>query len=354
MPVVNKLFDPSAISGNAAPAGQPRPEQSKEKQTITAADVGMVPAGLISPNPTFGSGQNMQEMFDQSKQETQEALIQSKSGGIDFKALVARMTLPSYLQQAMPEVADRELTGYIGFCSDASKHYQEQTNAGLKNGQIFLKHQGQYIGLEQLDFFIANGSSFRSVMESTGAFSFVTRNMELKTASISYPTGPGRPPRIVVKDTQPHYICLCFVNVHGKLVPIKGDFIGTKSGGMESAIRAVESAGKPESGWDKISDAHKITMAFPHPFGRVIHFMRTKYEVAKGTGLPYFRTVTVSQPASIPQMQMLIGHLADEDFVHLMNEAYQNYQSRVAFMDTLANPQPQQQASQHGSTPTAF
>lgn len=313
MPTVNKLFDPNVIT----------PVKP------------FVPTQPIPPieNPVS------------TEQQVQPDLIESKPnsptlGTVDFKQAVGRLVLPDFLQTAMPDVSDRELSGYIGFCSDASKRYGEQLNAGLANGDIFLFNQGQYIKCPQLEFWIANATSYRSVMSTSGAFQFVTKDLELKRAKFNVPIADPRIPGKVnlvptEKDTAPHYICLCIVNINGRLIPIKGDFIGTKSGGIESAIRAVESAGDIESGWEKLSDQHKTTMAFPQPFGRVFHIMRTRGEVSKTNGLPYFRTITVSGPASVSQMQLLIDNLTNDEFMAALNEAYVNYQSRVKFMDDL-------------------
>lgn len=320
MPTVNKLFDPSKTVEPVKPfvPTQSIPPVVDSNVASTTARATEIQRDLIESKPTAPPATS------------------------DFKSQVSKLALPSFLQQSMPDVSDRELSGFIGFCSDASKRYSEQQNAGLTNGDIFLFHQGQYIKCPQLEFFIANGTSFRSVMSNTGAFPFATRDLECKRAKYklgSYDPKLNRMTYVDVEaDAQPHYICLCIVNVNGRLIPIKGDFIGTKSGGMESAIRAVESAGDINSGWEKLSEAHKVTMAFPQPFGRVFHLMRTKGEIVKSgknAGLPYFRTVTVSGPASVTQMQLLIEHLTNGEFMEALNESYVNYQSRVKFMDDV-------------------
>ena len=263
----------------------------------------------------------------------------------ESKAKSAPLTprIPSFLMsQSMPEVSERETTGYIGFCSDASKNYAMQQAAGLSDGDIFLFHQGQYIKLDTLEFFLATGESFKTVMDQGGQFVAATRNMAEK--EVVYKVGQA--PRVQERKAdnysnpklEPHYVCLCIVNVNGNLIPIKGDFRGTKSGGMESAISAVRAAGDAKSGWLNLSEGHKATAAFPQPFGRVYHQMRSKYEVAKTSGKAYYRTITVSGPAKIEQMQMLLEALADEEFNKLLEEAHKNYLARIEFLDNVINP----------------
>lgn len=265
-------------------------------------------------------------------------LIESKAvptNGVDFKSQISKVKIPSFLQTAMPETSEREQTGYIGFCSDASKHFPEMQSAGLENGDIFLNTQGQYIKCPQLDFFLVSGESFKSVMDQSGRFLYATRDLSVKEAR---PKINGKE-RFFSGDTNPklnpHYICLCIVNPNGRFIPIKGDFIGTKSGGIESAISAVRAAGDEKSGWLRLSEAHQTTAAFPVPFGRVFHQMRTKGEVAKSSGMAYHRTVTVSGPANLSQMQSLLAAMGDEEFNASLEEAHKNYTARVEFMDKI-------------------
>lgn len=245
--------------------------------------------------------------------------------GVDFKAGLSRVKVPSFLQTTMPETSERELTGYIGYASDASKHYPEQQAAGLTNGDIFLMHQGQYIKCPQLEFFLVTGESFKSVMDREGKFLFATRDLAMKEVRFKYQGKERFADNNSNPKLQPHYVCLTIVNLNGRLIPIKGDFIGTKSGGIESAISAVKAAADPKSGWLRLSEQHQTTAGFPHPFGRVYHTMRTKYEVAKTGGNSYYRTITVSSPATVAQMSVLMEGLQDESFTALLTEAHTNY-----------------------------
>jgi hypothetical protein len=177
------------------------------------------------------------------------------------------------------------------------------------------------------------GESFKSLMDSTGKFTYATRDLKENTVKRMVNTKRGPEPQTF--DLNPHYICLCVVNLNNKLIPIKGDFIGTKSGGIESAIAAVTAASDPNSGWMRLSEKHTQTAVFPQPFGRVYHQMRTKAEVSKSTGNPYYRTVTVSNPAATAEMQLLLNHLADDEFNATFEEAHKNYVLRVEFMDKV-------------------
>jgi len=256
-------------------------------------------------------------------------LIGSKSN-----AVASPVKIPAFMQRStMPEIGERELTGYIGFASDRSKNYPTMLASGVQNGDIYLFHKGQYLKVPQLDFFLVTGESFKSLMDNVGKFTYATRDLSAKTVERMVNTKNG--PKAQSFDLSPHYVCLCIVNLNGKLIPIKGDFIGTKSGGIEQAIAAVTAASDPKSGWMRLSERHTQTAMFPEPFGRVYHSMRTKGEVSKSTGNPYHRTITVSNPADATQMQSLIDHLNTEEFNATLEEAHRNYQARIAFMDEV-------------------
>lgn len=234
-----------------------------------------------------------------------------------------KIALPAWLAKSqMPEVADRQLGGYVGFASSQSGKWNEQQLSGLTDGQPYLYHQQRYIALKSLDFFLLAGESFQTLMVGKeGQFKWATRDLEEEGPTV----GSNRP--------EPHYVCLLIVFADGRLIPIKGDFRGTKSGGIEGAIRAVEAAGTPE--WAGYSDAHRISCAFPQPFGRVFHRCTTKYQVAKTSGNPYYRANCISNPATVSQMQELVNALSDDDFIDELEEARNNYNERIHLMDSI-------------------
>lgn len=254
------------------------------------------------------------------------------AGLISSKSVApSKVNLPSFLQQvAMPQTSNRMQTGYVGFASIKSKNWPQQQMAGLNDGQPYVNHNNSIIPVESLEFFLCMGTSFQSMMAGTqGEFIFVTRDMDLRVDPIIY---KGNQVKL-----EPHYVCLLLVNLNNSLLPIKGDFRGTKSGGIENAIRAVEAAGSPD--WLKLSDQHKVTAAFPQPFGRVYNIITTKRGVSKSNGNPYYTADCSPSPATATQMQMLVDAFNQENFNNVIAEAHTNYNSRIEFLDNIvANP----------------
>lgn len=265
-----------------------------EKQTITKSDVGTVPAGLMKSNQA---------------------------------TIPAKVNIPGFLQTSnMPDVSNRQQTGYVGFASTQSKKWGIMQSAGLEDGQPFLYHQNSYIPLATVDFFLCMGASFQTMMVGKeGSFIYACTDMNIALDPIVY---KGQAVKL-----EPHYVCLLLVNLNGQLIPIKGDFRGTKSGGMENAIRAVEAASNPD--WLKLSDTHKATAAFPQPWGRVYHRISTKRGVSKSNGNPYHSANCSSSPASVTQMQLLVASLADDAFNNNLTEAHNNYNGRLEFMNSV-------------------
>jgi hypothetical protein len=122
------------------------------------------------------------------------------------------------------------------------------------------------------------------------------------------------------------------------LLPIKGDFRGTKGRGIEAAIRAVEAAGTAE--WIGLSDRHRVSAVYPQPYGRVFHHLTTSPYVGKVSGRTSHVTNVTSSPSTIAQMQKLADSFEDENFIAELNDAKANYDLRLEFMDRVAaNPQ---------------
>jgi len=182
-------------------------------------------------------------------------------------------------------------------------------------------------------------------MNDRGQFIYCTRDLGVTVVNgpiniLNRATGqlvPALPEGAKVVP-EPHYIVLLLVNLNGNLIPIKGDFRGTKSGGIETCIRAVEAASTPE--WGKLSEQHKVSLAFPQPFGRVYHFIRTKGEISKSTGRAFHTTNATSVPSNVSQMQLLANAFENEEFSNTLNEAYENFTKRVKFMDDIAENGP--------------
>ena len=156
----------------------------------------------------------------------QDALTQSKNTSQRTASELAlankcsAMNIPGWLQQStMPEVIGRDMTGFVGFASSHSQKWDLQQSAGLSEGQPYLHHQNQYIGVDPLEFFLLAGETFQSLMVGKqGKFKWVSRDLEEEG-----PTDGSNKP-------EPHYICLLIASVPGYgAIPIKGDFRGTKS-----------------------------------------------------------------------------------------------------------------------------
>lgn len=238
--------------------------------------------------------------------------------------------MPAFLQRlSLPEVIPYEQSGYIGFADTQSKNWASMQAAGIEAGQAFLYKDKTYTLLDPFEYVLLMGEAFRTTMEGKeGKFTFVTRDTETPLREFA-----AANPKAL--KAEPHYCCLCLVHVGGALVPVKGDFRGTKSGAAESAILAVQSAESPE--WLRISDAHKVTSAFPQPFGRVWNTVTTQYKVSKSSGNPYFQGKCQPTPSTIDQMQLIVDSFANPEFVASLEEAERNYQSRIEFLDKIAS-----------------
>lgn len=260
---------------------------------------------------------------------TSQPVIQSSGNQAALAKAAGGINLPAFLQpdNQLPEVA--ELTGYIGFCSNASEKFGEMVSIGLADGEPFLHHQGSYLKLPEpkLEFFILMGEEFQTVMVGKkGVFHYATRDMEEEHPGITINNQHNK--------CEEHYITLCLVKVGSELIPIKGDFRGTKSGGIKTAIRAVRAAGDPE--WATRSAANRVACAFPKPFGRVFHCITTSRHVSMGNGNPYHRANCQSRPSNESEIMSLVSAFNNEDFLRQLNEAKKNYDSRVEIMDNLA------------------
>lgn len=277
------------------------------------------------------------------------AVASTAAAPTDTKALAkaaSAIPLPAFLERAtLPELVSAELNGYAGFADSNSKNWVQMQGVGLATGDPFIVKDGQYIKCKPLEYFLLCGESFRSTMVGKeGAFKFVTRDLEvpLKEIASQYPTeGLTGPALEAAKEkishilkAEPHYVCLLLVKVGDQLVPIKADFRGTKSGAAESAVRAVESAATPE--WMKLSEAHKVTGAFQHPFGRVWNSVTTQHKVGRSSGNSFYVARCNSTPATVAQMQILVDAFGDEAFVQELEDAEKNYQQRIEYLDKLA------------------
>lgn len=308
MPPVNNL------TGNTA--APPKPATPAPKPTPPKPATPAVPPTPPKPH----------SLANLDNVKTQSAADEQKKTADLAKRL--QTNLPAWLQQNnnMPLVVPQDSSGFVGFAHPMSKKWPLQQQAGLETGDIYLFRDNQYIPKKEgLKFFLLCGASYQSLMNQKGEFLWATTDLE--------ENGPTQGNN----TTEPHYICLLLVEDGDYLVPIKGDFRGTKSRGIEGAIRAVEAAASPE--WLGLSDKHRITAAFPTPFGRVFHHMTTQRYIGKSTGNESFITNVTSMPSTIAQMQMLADEFDTQEFQDELAEARQNYDARIAFMNKVCeNP----------------
>lgn len=248
--------------------------------------------------------------------------------------------VPAFLKTfTAPRVSGAQSgSGYVGFASDSSANWPAMQAAKLENGEPYVHHNGAYIKLPNstLQFFLVACESFRSVMDSGGNFLYATRNLKVERVTIKQANGKPRTFDSAPGGIQEHYTAYLFALIGSELAPVRADFIGTKAGGILSAISALRSAADPQSGWSDLSDAHKVATQFPHPFGRVLCAMRTIPKVSKGNGNTYFRALCAPRPATIAEMGILVRNLGSVAFTESAESAYKSYLDRIKFLDTLA------------------
>lgn len=299
MPKVNNLMDSAPVV---------KPEAVKpvaETVVITKADVGVVDAGMFAK---------------------EDAAIVSINQNND------KINLPSFLSPtgdsglSMPGVADRPETGYVGFCHNMSKKYGEMRLAGLVDGQPYLFSNKQYTPLNPLSFFMVGGTTYLTQMVGQdGKFVYIYKGKEIP----QHHRG-----KVDADKVQAHYVVLLLVFHENRLIPIKGDFRGPKSNCVEAATNAIEAAGKPD--WLGRSDAHKVTAAFPQPWGRVFTTVNMRPYTGKKSGNTTTIADGISRPATASQLQLLASSFNDPKFTKDLADAFDNYQSRVKFIDEAA------------------
>jgi hypothetical protein len=280
--------------------------------------------------------------------QTNHPLTESK-GNQELVKSATGVSIPSFLQQqTLPEVEDRT-SGYVGFASSASKNWAVQQMNGMSEGQPFIYYKQQYLPCDSLQFFLLIGQSFQTIMVGKeGKFKYVTHDMSEEFEQIRNNNiivqGKSVPLHSVIGSSklEAHYVMMMICVTGNNLIPIKGDFRGTKSGGMEGAIRATEEAAKPS--WINLSESTRATAAFPQPWGRVFHSIDTTRHVSRsgpGAGNPYYRANCNSRPAKIEEMQKLVNALQDPAFMEELTAAKQSYDDRIAFLEKIMNEGPQ-------------
>lgn len=241
--------------------------------------------------------------------------------------------LPGWLQQTvLPETMAPEYGTLVGFGSVDSKSWVEQQQAGVAEGQPYLKSGANFIPLPRLEFYVLRAESYQSMMYgSEGKFLFATKDLATPI--------PDRIHGNQVVKAEPHYVVSMVAVVNGNHHPCRADFRGTKGGAAEGPITAVKAAQAPD--WGRQGDAFRVACSFPEPFGRVYHIITTRRDISKTSGNPYYRCLASSTPSTVSQMQALVNAFLDKSFDAEMETSNKWYEERVKMMDNLCKNGPQ-------------
>lgn len=310
---------------NAPAKSGPKSGPTKEKQTITKADVATVPATSLTQSSDS------------------KAIATAAKGAI----------LPAFLKKDgnLPAIIPGAETGYVGFADNRNKIFGSLQACGIEEGDPYICRNNEYILCKPLKYYLLAGESFKSIMlGEAGEWVYCTRDIVSPTdqlwekvhPALKAPSRVGSVTKEAVlpdlkffkKNLQEHYvICMVVLTDDGDLIPTKGDFRGTKKGTAEGPIRAVEAASTPE--WLNRSDANKVAGQFPHPFGRVLHSVSTFYGSGKASGYSFYVAKAVSRASTIDEMKQLLEAMADKDYMRDVEEAHINYTKRCDFLDQL-------------------
>lgn len=322
---VNNLKGKSAAAAKGGIPTPAKPSTVKEKQTITKADVGTIDAATLTKS-------------------SQSKAIATAAKGVN---------LPAFMQKdsRLPALVPGMETGYVGFADNRNKIFSSLQANGIEEGDPYLARNNTYTLCKPLNYYLMIGESFRSIMlGEAGEWVYCTRDINAPTDLLwdnvadslkaSQKKGgltlEAKLPdyKFFQKNLQEHYVLLMIVLLdNGELVPVKGDFRGTKKGVAEGPIRAVEAAAGSE--WLDKSDAHRVSGQFPDPFGRVLHTVSTYFKSGKKSGYSFYVAEAVSAPPTIEQMEALLEALKSEQFTREMGEAHKNYTARIEFLDNI-------------------
>lgn len=280
--------------------------------------------------------------------ESHDAIVPSTVAAVEINTIppakLAPMTraVPAFLKTfTAPALAgSQQGSGYVGFASDSSANWPAMQAAKLEVGEPFAHHNGAYLKLADstLRFWLVACESFKSITDASMTYLYVTRNLKIERVTLKLANGKTKTLDSGPGGIQEHYSAYLFALLpSGEIAPLRADFIGTKSGGVASAVAAVRSAADPNSGWLDMSDSHKITGQFPHPFGRVMCAMRTIPKLSKGNGNTYHRALCHTAPATLDEMGALLRVLGSDLFNETNESAHKAYLDRIKFLDMTAD-----------------
>lgn len=123
----------------------------------------------------------------------------------------------------------------------------------------------------------------------------------------------------------------------GNIYPASFSARTTKAGAIIAASQALVSASSPE--WGKKSEAHKNSLRFPNPFGRVISEVKITKRIVKSgdnAGKPYLLAKSVSEPSTAEHWDALLRFFQEEGNKETLESAKENYERRKADVEKLA------------------
>lgn len=221
---------------------------------------------------------------------------------------------------ALPDPEGGGSGPYVAFASSRSPSWPSLQAAGIAEGDPYVAADGQYHEAAPLRFFLVSAAPTYYTKRNTAGNLVAAKREQVYV---------GDKPQY-----EEHYLTLVIVDLGDRMVPAKAEFIGTKSGAVVPALRAVKQAATPE--WAGLSATHKLTAAFSVPFGRVSCIATTAPRTSKSSGNRYFAGVGSAGPATLDQMQRLNAAFADPTFQALAGAAKESFLDRRALLERLA------------------
>lgn len=200
-------------------------------------------------------------------------------------------------------------TIYGFYASSRSKNYDKCIKAGANEGDAVVMVEGNLVVCKTLKYFLAAAFACRSKMENDGNISAV--NLDARTYSVATP--------------DEHYVTLLLVFINNKLIPCKFDFRTTKSQAASTPIQMLHQSILPE--WGSLSEAHRNTMSFQIPWGRVVTETTTQRRVS-AKGMAYHQAMANSRPASVDEMKALTEFASNQDNLDLFSRVQADYEKR--------------------------
>ena len=183
---------------------------------------------------------------------------------------------------------------------------------GAADGDAVIKVDGKLIACKPLKFFLCMASAFRTKSDNSGNIIAASLDVMRKTN----------------ETPDEHYVTLILVDVPGRgLIPCKFDFKTTKADAARQAITALHECVTPQ--WGDKSVAHKITMPFNPPWGRVMNEVTTSRYVGRSGNPPcYITNKGSARPATPEEMKALVEFASNQENLDLFSTVQSEYEAR--------------------------